>query len=334
MKNMLIPLILFPIIQFQCIANDHIQAYTINLMWINQAKATNQKYLYPSNIKNNFGKEYTAKIIEWAAKNYENTINIWFDSFFLSSAIVSDTQKMLDQKVTNVEFKDKRRISTIKQNPEVFSDKVPVYFRADLVRAIIAEEMTQNHQEEYFVYADFDIKPMSKNELFDKNTLAQLQKNNFVMAQEKNRLEFENSFQIFTYNKELSRAMRLMLIKVNMQRARTFLDELKQKEANIGFFADAPQAWKIHEAGFQENVFYSYPLMFSYFCQLQQRGHLTLNRTSCPYDEKTDGIQLLDENAKVIMLQSSALAHLAQVPMPTKKVVMPPSMSLKNSFYN
>lgn len=312
--------------------------YSINLMWINRQATIDQTYIYPSNNKNNFGLQFLDTIIMWSKKNPEGTINLWFDSSFTADKMIENTQLLINQKVAahgskiaKIELNDIRTLTRVKKNPEIFSSEIPVFFRADLLRVIIAEESTRQNRDLCFVYTDFDAKPMTKSQLFDNKTLENLDNYGFVVADYPNKLKFENSFQIFTYNKQLFKAIKLMIIKANILRACSFLEDIKEKSDSKSILNNA-HVWKIHEIGFQENVFYSYPLMFAYFCQLQNSSALTLSNSDKPYDKKSDGKEVLNINAKILMATSSSVNNLSKFPIPTKKVSLPPSTSAQNEL--
>lgn len=317
---------------------NHPRDYSINLMWINRQVATDQTYIYPSNRENNFGKQFLDTILMWAKKNPESTVNVWFDSYLTTNKAIANTQACINQeikkyseRIASIELKDIRTLTRVKKNPEVFTPEIPIYFRTDLLRALMAEEITRQNKDLHFVYTDFDAQPMTKAHLFDKKTLECLDKYGFVMAYRPNTLRFENSFQIFTYNKKLSKALKIMVIKANILRAQSFLEDIQEK-SNPGNIFNNTSVWKIHEIGFHENVYYSYPLMYAYFCQLENLSALRLPSSNKPYDKKNDGKEVLNINAKMLMARSSAVHHLSRFPMPTKRVSLPSSSSAYNEL--
>lgn len=306
------------------------QQYSINLMWINRGLKADQKYIYPSGEDD--GKKFLNTIVAWAGKNPESIICLWFDSNTTTQEAVKNTQEAFNQEVAKfgkdiakLELRDIRDLTIVKNNYDVFSSDIPVYLRADLLRAVLAEEILQQNKHSYFVYADFDVKPLSKTELFDTKTLENLKKYHFVMAHENNTLGFENSFQIFTYDENLLKAANVMLIEANLMRARSFLKQLRGGEGSHLVFSN-PKTLKLHAAGNQQNIFYSYPLMYAYWAQLQNIEPLFLPHSDIPFDEKRDANKL-DEIAKVIMVRSSARDYVSRFPLPTKRVSIPPTTS-------
>lgn len=305
--------------------------YSINVMWINKAHA-DTNYIYPSRAENNFGKTYFDTIFSWAIKNPDASINIWFDSALTSESAIKTTQEYITQNApvpdpSQIVLKDIRSFKKVKQNQAIFSSDIPVYFRADLLRAIAAEEVLSHNQETCFVYCDFDVQPLSKDQLFDRTTLARLNKHHYVMAKENNKLGFENSLQIFTHDQSLLKALKHMVIDANIIRAYSFIDDMNEKNDSTSPLSD-PHVWKVHEIGFQENVFYSYPFMHAHFNQMHNIGFpLLLPGQAEPYSEENQGKKTLNENAKFLMTHSTILQHLTNSPIPTKHVSIPESTS-------
>ena len=147
-------------------------------MWIHRKVALDQTYIYQSDRKND-GKQSLDTILAWAQKNPECTINLWFDSLLATNESVENTRACISQEIVKykgeiavIELQDTRQLDRVKKHPEIFSPEIPVYFRADLLRAIVAEELTKKNRDSYCVYVDFDLPTMNKIQLFDKKTLA------------------------------------------------------------------------------------------------------------------------------------------------------------------
>lgn len=315
--------------------------YSINVMWINREASTDteQRYIYPSNKDNSFGLQFLNTIVTWAKKNPGATVNVWFDSTFTTVEALENTLVLIKQEIARyqgamakIELKDIRLLKRVQKNPEVFSSEIPVFFRADLLRVVIAEESLRNDKNSCFIYTDFDAKPMTKSELFDTKTLHNLDTYGFVMAYNSNKLKFENSFQMFTYNETLFKAIKLMIIKANIQRVHNFLDDALEATDSKSVLNNK-NVWKLHSIAFQENVFFSYPLMYIYFCQLKDLSTLMLPNSDKPYDKKRDGKEVLKiHNARFLMTRSNLISVLSKFPIPTKKVSLPPSNSAVNEL--
>ena len=139
------------------------------------------------------------------------------------SDAIKNTQDYIDKKREHlvgapILLKDIRSLTTIQKNADIFSDKTPVYFRADLGRVIAALKSVKQDSKP-FVYADIDVKPMSAKKLFNEETQKNLAKYGIVMALDRS-FGFENRFQIVTNKPELLKAMQKTLVKLNIVHAR------------------------------------------------------------------------------------------------------------------
>jgi len=95
--------------------------------------------------------------------------------------------------------------------------KRPVYLRADHLRVIALENEVEAHKAENAVYSDLDIYPISKDEIFDQDTVEKLNSLGIVMR-EGGHLGYENSFQIISEkNENLLEAIRFALIQLNIK---------------------------------------------------------------------------------------------------------------------
>lgn len=297
--------------------------YSIHLMWINKKYNHEQTYIFPEKQMNNI-------VIDWARKNPESIVNVWYDdnSSFLNKSSIENTLNYFEKEnVNNVCFKSIRDLERVKKNERLFNDDIPVYFRSDIIRAFIAEDIMIKNKEEWFVYADMDVETMDKKEIFDNNTIRLVNKYGFVMAYEANVVQYENSFQIYKYTPNLLKALQTMVIDVNIARGYEFINDINEKN-NVGYsskpsmFSKSDKIWKIHNIAFQHNVYYSYPLMFEYLHELNTyKGY-----------EKNYNIDGININARLALFKSSALQYIFNNPMPTKKVKIPTSISIEKEL--
>ncbi len=180
--------------------------YSINLMWINKTKMpSDQEFLFGkgSTFKErelDFQKRFIKPVAKWAKTNPGSFINIWIDSEMATPQAIEQSRIALQnalEKTTHgiIQFRDVRSIEVVNANAGAFSEKIPVYFRVDLLRAIAADYTLKKRETKFFVYGDIDMKPLSANEIFDKRTVNFLNDYGFVMAKG-GHLGFENGFQI------------------------------------------------------------------------------------------------------------------------------------------
>ena len=233
--------------------------YTVNLMWIGKAKDTDQQYLSPGNEIANLIKHISA----WSAASPGGNLNLWYDSAMTTPDAVAATQSLLSTHVAShpdwakVNFKDVRDLPEVKDNPQAFTEEVPVYFRVDLLRAIAAYNTLKPGKRNYFLYSDLDVKPLSKEEIFDKKTLHKMNQYGVVMADGGNN-GYENSFQMFSNHKpNLLKAIKEAIINPSLKTAEKYIAET------------LPIAQK---STFDQHVYTTYPAMFSYYYHLEGWG--------------------------------------------------------------
>lgn len=268
--------------------------YSINLMWINKNIEPDEEFVFPQKHKAN-DPDLDKMIIEWAEKNPSTPINVWFDAEFATEKQQENSRTKLDKfnndlgrMSTNlISLKNVRDLSVVQKEANVFSEKLPVYFRADLLRIVTALDwVTRCVQECFFVYADFNVEPMSEVELFDSDTQNKLEKFGTVFQQkDDNDTKIENSFFIIGNNNEnLIKAIETAIVKVNIMRAKAI--------TNNSYNARKPTI--------PEAVYNSLRSAFQYFYFLEGYGELLvkINDEYLNYDEQRDGLRPFQYSAE------------------------------------
>ena len=304
------------------LANFKLINYTINLMWINQKPELDQQYILPTN-------HLLQAVICWARKNPKAQINLWFDSELTNQQAILNTSNFIRNqpikktsfrkhkaKINNIYLKDIRELKIVKKNASVFSPQVPIYFRADLLRAIIAKELITKNNDRYFVYTDLDVTPLGKNKIFDNKTVLLLDQYGFVLSYAHNKPKFENGFQIFKYAYNLAQAIEIMIIQTNILRAQSFLEQ------------DLTTITPQDRASLQENVFRSYPLMLSYLLNPNPHSELNISPNASELNVS------ISKLARIYDLQEWAFTQLKSHPMPIKKITRPKSQSYNFEIIN
>lgn len=244
--------------------NNHIQTacpakYSINLIWLNQKLDLNQTNLLVS--------AQLANLLDWATKHPGSQVNLWLDSKLTSKQAIKNLRLIIAQvNQNNIKLCDIRKLKTAQQYPELFTCKIPIYFRVDLIKIIITIASLKKDPQLCFVYTDFDIKPICRRKLFDRKTCRLLKKYNFILAKSNNRFGFENGFQIFNYQENLILALEQALVQTSIKQAHNFIIKLigQQDPASINNL-------KIERAHFQETVFREYPNMLIHFYTLESK---------------------------------------------------------------
>lgn len=259
-------------------------SHSINLMWINSKLKKDQELVCPAD------KPCVEKAFEWAKKNPDAEVNLWIDSATTSAKQVKKTRKLIEAKNTEdmapIRLKDIRNLSGMQSLLDVYSDsRVPVYFRADLARAIVLHDKASEGENDNVVYADIDMPAQTQEKLFDSETQEKLDRYGMVMAKYND--GFENGFQIVRgKNTDVLHAMKHALIDVNAQRANNAREgkfyTVNNRQPNGPF---EPLA---------EAVFSSYQDMFAYLYHRKGLGKMRVEyygKDSEVYDENKHGLK-------------------------------------------
>ena len=314
--------------------------YSVNLMWVNHSSDPFFKYLYPTASEAILKEKFLTHLVSWAEANPQGIMNLWYDSQMARKDALENTQAVLKKEFPaiskRIHFKDLRTFPEVMENPEVFSDKTPVYFRVDLLRVIAAYHTLKNAQElgmkHHFVYADIDVTPLSKEALFDPKTKHKLDEFGIVMAHGGlNQYQFENSFQMFASNKpNLLKAMKAALIDINIVRANYILKG--------GY-------WAYKKPGdtlpLQQTVYSSYDAMFHTYYHLQGWGVAKQYNENKPVDfnqslenifghQTANTLSFESTSPKVQVKKaqfdsSGRIRHVNKLKIPRKMIDAPPS---------
>ena len=159
--------------------------YSINLMFLNSTFDEKQEYILPRVWRRHDNVEGPlSEILEWKKSNPEASVNFWFDSAYVSQKAIKNTQeKLFSMGGNGIVLRDIRDIPIVKNNPDIFSDNVPIYFRVDLMKFIICLHSMENDKNESAIFTDFlvgslrkeGLKKMTKEELFSPEMLISLQ---------------------------------------------------------------------------------------------------------------------------------------------------------------
>lgn len=262
--------------------------YSINLMWINKCLLEGQEFICPPE------QPCVPRMLEWAKENQDQdaVVNFWFDSEKTSADAVKKTRALIDKEscksIAPIVLRDVRELPEVKENTIVFSDqRVPVYYRADLLRAIAGHNILSQEEADYFVYADLDIAPLSKEELFDQKTKKDLKLYGMVMAAYRG---YENGFQIISRdNPNLLEAHKVALIDASIAKARNRLDKLNDEELNSSNKKRVTNSRAYVSGG---DVYGQYSDMFDYFYHLEGCGKCTVREGAewVMYDKNKHGL--------------------------------------------
>jgi hypothetical protein len=209
-------------------------------MWINKEKCD----FFALNEKKS--QEIIKGALGWAEKNPEATVFVWYDSKFVNNAeaVIQNIKNEITNK--KIIFRDINDLDLVKENIAVFSNDLALYFRVDLLREIIAYEKLKTDEMSCFIYSDIDMDPITKDQLFDDETVYLLNKYGIIMPRGGIEFVYENGFQMAVKDTFALKAIKDILIDVNIAIANSFLKKMEHKEL-LG-----------------QRVYSTFPIMFRY----------------------------------------------------------------------
>lgn len=165
-------------------------------------------------------KSFTYRISKWADLHPRANINLWYDSALVTQKAQQKTFEMMraisQSRGVNLRLRDIRCLTGCPgEIAHSLHPSTPVYYRVDILKALIADHMMISSKEtaKYCVVLDIDIEPMPPQQIFDRRTLDYLSSYGYVF----NRVgmnDFENSFFIFhKENKKLQQIHYVTVIK-------------------------------------------------------------------------------------------------------------------------
>lgn len=262
------------------------ETYSVNCMWINREPSPDQRYIYPGDEKN-VREKFLQGIEGWAEGNPRARINVWYDGEHVGGSAADNTTAIVASDLRGrLKFRDIRTLSEVRANAAIFSPRLPIYFRVDLIRAIFLYEMMKARETTAAVYADVDMKPMWEEALFTDDIVEKLKLHGLVLPKALAPSGFENGFQIVScYNDHILAAMKKVLIDGNIYRATVALRE--------GSYPSRGSA-KTPMGGLQQVVYDSFPDMFVAYYALRDNLLLRARYQETPFPFKELELRAFD----------------------------------------
>lgn len=152
-------------------------------------------------------KTFTYKLVKWVELHERVEVNLWYDSALVTERAATNTFHMMERiaESKNVELK-LRDIRTLSNIPPAIQKAlhpgVNVYYRVDILKALIADFLMAESQRQFCVISDIDIAPIRPAALFDERTLHFLNLHGYILCQLfddefQTPFSFENSFMMF-----------------------------------------------------------------------------------------------------------------------------------------
>ena len=161
--------------------------YSINLMWINQSLNTNNPYIFGCQSEDQIIDKVLNKARKWKKANPEAEVILWYDSKFITDKALENTQAVLIKKIKEdpsfaFKLKDIQQIDFVDQNPDVFSDNLPIYFRVDVLKLILCIHSILSDGMDAAIFSDLEVGDlrqnkdrMDKKELFNTQIMKRLE---------------------------------------------------------------------------------------------------------------------------------------------------------------
>jgi hypothetical protein len=227
---------------------DHdIASYSINLLWVNQTLDFGNKYISGADTQRQLKAELFDPVMRWAVSNPSAKVNLWYDSAFCAQEAIETTKDLFHywsgNRFANIEMRDVRDIPIVGNNPDAFSEQVPIYFRIDLLKAIIIVHSIENEQFQSALFSDLEVGDLrmdrtrlGKSELFNAAIMPELLESGLVLN--KSYYRNENQFLQLYNNSRMISAIKHAVINTNLWRAVTALNS-KQMDfiAELGMIA-------------------------------------------------------------------------------------------------
>ena len=223
-------------------SSSEIKTYSIHLMWINETRKEAQPYISTEETEEAMNTRLLRPALEWAKSNHEATVSIWYDSAFTSPTAIENTQMVLtrlmhEQNLSNIQLRDIHEIPIVQQNPDTFTDQIPVYFRVDLLKCIILVDAIERGHQDSAIFSDLEVgdaRPakdrMSKEELFTQSIIELMKKHGIILN--KNGPRTENQFiQLFNH-KQMLEALKFIVINMGLKRIEYVLNTLDPRYLN------------------------------------------------------------------------------------------------------
>lgn len=168
--------------------------YSLNFLWIHKDARSSGRGHFMGEKDELLESEIINPILEWQSKQPKAKINYWYDGKFIEKQQLEITADLLAKKnviLENVLFRDIRSIPLVADNPDLFDEKVAIYFRVDVAKALIGYHVL--NETKYAVNVDTDVAAIVNEQLFDEKTIFDLENFGFVMGAA-NLANKENSF--------------------------------------------------------------------------------------------------------------------------------------------
>ncbi len=224
--------------------------YAINLMWLNRTLDETKPFIDSSTTEEDLVKNFLSKANKWKETNPNAEVAIWFDSKFVSSQALINTRMVLEKQGFNIKLKDIQDIDIVKNNPDAFSDNIPIYYRVDLMKLIISLHSIVSESKQATIFADLEVGELRKSngkttermtpeELFSADIMEKLNEIGLLVISNSGYLE--NQFLQLINKPETIEALKVF-INANLSRAITSLNLIANEQTKVAMLTGVGNA--------------------------------------------------------------------------------------------
>lgn len=197
------------------------------LSWVNKEKS-DKPFILPVENDSGLRSSLLDKVVTCARSNPSVDILVGYDSDQVSSMAAPATQGVLEtyptSEIRNVKLTDMRQLDLVRAYPSSFSSRMPIYFRVDLFRIVLAHQLLSKGEYDFVVYMDLDTGVVDCRKLIQENK-QQLDEYGILMAAGKHLHKdgympyFENGFQVMGTKPMFLKALKRAIINPCIARA-------------------------------------------------------------------------------------------------------------------
>lgn len=213
------------------------QNYAIHFLWINAKPDIESVSLIANNSliarqKEHLHEKLIIPISQWMKLHPETPICLWYDSAMTTEAAVANTLQEFEEyfktikmdSVPTLSLRDIRIIPTTQENRDVFNESIPLFFRVDLLKALISIHSLTTDKFNFCTFSDIDVNPVSRIKMFDNSNIEGLNKWGIVMAATTGcsmQSTHENSYMVFKNKPESIKAQQNSVIDKSIARIKS-----------------------------------------------------------------------------------------------------------------
>lgn len=177
---------------------------SFNFLWVNlnpQNRIRNcARHIFGEGVEPT---DHLEKLARWADHYPAGNMNLWYDSALVTEQAKNHTLAELEalslSKGVSLQLRDVRKLPLTKLQREALHPVMPIYFRVDLLKALIPDFLCKDPalSATYIAMLDEDITPMPVEHFFNQRVITFLSEFGYVLNGKSFSVSYENSLAIF-----------------------------------------------------------------------------------------------------------------------------------------